>query len=50
MAERAKAIVVSYPNNRPPPLPTVSSTKSWSSGRVSTTSSFCTTTRIPTLC
>ena len=35
---------------RPPPLPTVSSTKSWSSGRVSTTSSFCTTTRIPTLC
>lgn len=35
---------------RPPPLPTVSSTKSWSSGRVSTISLFCTTTRIPTLC
>ena len=35
---------------RPPPLPIVRSTKSWSSGRVSTTSLFCTTTRIPTLC
>ena len=50
VAERAKAIVVSYPNN---PTTAVADRKFYEKlvlWRVSTTSSFCTITRIPTLC